>query len=213
MYPEVEEYFKIEAEARKARDDGQAAAHAAYDLAYAANPNRVERDKVRRTYDVEMRVQNELYQHAEGLAWTRLSLAEDKVVNFIGRNCGAYRNDSEPYALVILRMLPASVSEIRRAALDGNWCNVFEQFLSQAIAAGVLEDTRSQEFRALETWVSTNWGHRYAPQIMGMVDGIIAAEAERFVAEKNGAPSPVGEAKQPAEAKGQDRQPDADVAF
>lgn len=205
MYPEVEEYFKIATEAKEVYETTRRAEQAEYDVAYeAVRNNSAAREQLRVTFNARQSTLQSVYTATEGLAWARLGLSDDKVVAFIARNCGGYRNDSEPYALVILKMLPASVTDIRKAAREGNWCNVFDQFLNQAIAAGVIADNRSREYRNLEQWVSGNWGQRYVIEVFRQVDAVIAAEAERYVAEKNGAPAPQDVVKQSAAAADSD---------
>lgn len=199
MHPEVEEYFKIEEEARAARDAGTGKGLAAYEEEYNKDRDPTRRHRLYQARNAEVQTHDLICERTIDLAWAQLGLSEDKVVRFIARNCGSYRNESEPYALVILKMLPASVTDIRKAAREGNWCDVFDRFLSQAIAAGVIADNRSSEYRNMESWISANWGQRYVPTIMPMVDSVVAAEAERFMAEKNGAPTMQDVAKQAAQ--------------
>lgn len=186
MYADVEEYFKIEAEAKEAYAAGEKAAQERYAEETSKTINRDARIRVTARYNAVASALGSLRNGAIDLAWANLQDSDDKLVSFIARNCGAYRNDSEPYALVILRLLPASLEQIKQAAIEGSWCNVFDNFMTQAINEGVIEDTRSPARRELEQWVTSNLGGRYWSNILPRVEQVIAQEAEAFLAAKNG---------------------------
>jgi hypothetical protein len=195
MYPEVEEYFKIEAEAKDAYATGEMVALERYEEAGRTASNRDERNRIRMRYNAVTNALQNMRDGTINLAWANLQDSDDKLVAFIARNCGGYRNDSEPYALVILRMLPASLDQIKKTAIEGNWCNVFDNFMAQALQEGVIEDTRSQARKDLERWVNGNFGGRYwSSTLEPLVNKVLEQEAEAFVAVKNGT-APVPPAK------------------
>ena len=187
MYPDVQEYFKIEAEAEETYAAGEKAALERYNEGNSTTSDRDQRNRVRVRYNAVTRALQGLRDATIDLAWADLQDSDDKLVSFIARNCGSYRRDSEPYALVILKLLPASLEQIKQTAVEGNWCSVFDQFMQQAIQEGVIEDPRSPARRELERWVSGNFGGRYwTNNIVPLVEQIVAQEAEAFLAAKNG---------------------------
>lgn len=202
MYPEVEEYFKLEAEAKAAYTAGEVAAQERYNTEYGNTSSPTQRERVRTRFNTTMRALGQIRDGSIDLAWANLQDSDDKLVSFIARNCGGYRNDSEPYALVILKLLPASLDQIKKTAIEGNWCNVFDNFMVQALQEGVIEDTRSQARKDMERWVRSNYGGNYwINNVQPLVNLVLEQEAEAYVALKNGtAPVPPAKWATPDEA-------------
>lgn len=201
MHPEVEEYFKIAAEAQEVFVAAEKIALDRFNEENKTAIGSAGRDRPRLRYNATVNAHQSLRIGTVDLAWSNLMDSDDKLVSFIARNCAGYRNDSEPYALVILKLLPAPLEQIKKTAVDGGWCSVFDQFMQQAIREGAVKDTRSQARRDMERWVQGNIGARYwTNNIMPFLDQILDQEAEAYVAAQNGTAPVVNAKGEPVEA-------------
>jgi hypothetical protein len=181
MYPEVEEYFKIEEEAEAVYTQAHEQARLAYERARAAARDDTLRERARSLYNTQVHALDLVRQGTTNLAWANLQLSENTLVQFVARNCGQYRSGGEPYAAVILKMLPASLPQIRTRAQEGNWCGTFDQFVSQALAEGAVKDLpRSRERIDLETYIRRTYGGSYVNDMMTRVNKVLAAEATGY---------------------------------
>jgi hypothetical protein len=203
MYPEVEEYAK-------AVDEAQAEYDAAYVLA-GSNYNEnvsglrgLERDKMYQDFNTERRALQNIRRAKIDLAWARLGLSGDPLLRWIATQVDAsYRPD---HADKIVRMLPATLDQMRKVAQENEWCSDFTMFVDRAIAAGVLDDGRTPERRALETWVRDNWNARYIDVVNNLVDAILQAEAQSVVDARKPEAEPVTDpSPKDAEAAEDDR--------
>lgn len=115
MLPEVEAYFVA---LKKAEDEYEEARNSA------------------KSYG-ESRVARNEYAASARKAWDLLKNSNNKLVAWIANNVS---RDYEGHASYILKALPvSSISELDEIARNHDWCYVWNEFRSAAIAAGAIE--------------------------------------------------------------------------
>lgn len=96
--------------------------------------------------------------------------------------------DNNHEASLLLRYLPATVDELWKAAKeDHDMCVVFDRYMEQALAAGVLTDkdipAAVREMSAMMNWFRRNFSSASAGEARTHVRRIVAVEREAAVAE------------------------------
>lgn len=108
------------------------------------------------------------------------------VVRWIVENCRDYESE----ALIILQHLPASIDRLWEVAKEDNdMCSVFDDFMIQAKAAGVLEGldvhvpVSTKERMALRSYIRRTYGSGYTRDLMPRIDRIVKTELDAAKAE------------------------------
>lgn len=73
---------------------------------------------------------------ARATAWDALRASEVPLVRWIAEECGEFRYEADK----VLAALPAPLEELDALASERNWCDVWDDFRRQALAAGVVAD-------------------------------------------------------------------------
>lgn len=179
MLPEVEQYFKSLEEAQAAHAAAYGPVQDAWNQAHRATNDRSVQNQLRNRYQPIQNALTAVRDAAQTLAWTQLLTSDDPLVRFISANCGGdYR---ETYSEHILRELPAPLSRLREIAQQRNWCGEFDSFVQRAMAQGAIDDGRTPERRAFESWLTTHFGRSYVSTLTEHMDKVVAAEAQAYV--------------------------------
>jgi hypothetical protein len=73
---------------------------------------------------------------ARATAWDALRASEVPLVRWIAEECGEFCYEADE----VLAALPAPLEELDALASERNWCDVWDAFRRQALAAGVVAD-------------------------------------------------------------------------
>lgn len=170
MYAEVQNYIIVSEEATVAFNKAIQVATNEY---YESNStNRRTLSDARRT----------IAQHdkatAIDAAWNAMKDSSDPLVAWIATNMRNHYSD----ATQILRILPADVATLRAVAVENEWCNTFDEYLGQALEAGVVAgvepvtETRQSLYRWFRGNLTTDRGT--LQHLITFVDAIVAAERD-----------------------------------
>lgn len=180
MHPEVEEFFKTIEAADKAQNDALKAAEADYNKIYHdRQATNEQRDGAYRAYTQVQHAQDAITRATFDLAWAKLGLAENKLVAYMARHIPT--NYRRGHAVPILKILPASLSQMREVAVKYDWCNEFERLMNEAVAAGVVDDERTKERQDLDRYLANVVNRRYIVEINTLVSKVLEAEAQSIV--------------------------------
>lgn len=210
VYPEIAEFFRVKADADRMLQLGYAKADAAYNaekntkyIAYlegGGNPGEWdERREMGELYETRRRERREV----EGKYYDLIEIGRidpARRTNPDNPNVWADLRDktthkevkwimdntvrSQPYeSEIMLHYLPSSVEELwEYAKTDHQFCTVFDQFMTQAEAAGIFSEFTSQvgmkEFRALQSWMRRELYGSTATEITRRVSSIMKAMRE-----------------------------------
>jgi hypothetical protein len=180
MYPEVMEYFDTMARVddevrtfeRDARADQPRWDDTDYDRRYSKWSENYYEEQ--RKYSAK---RNKVYREA---LETLKEKTNDPMIKWMVDNLRGYQT----YINSTLEILPATREELETLANTEDWCNEFDDFLSQATDAGVVPPP-AEKYDASEiiSWISEEfdvYGRRYRREVQNMVNKIV----EKALADK-----------------------------
>lgn len=180
MYPEVEAFVTAIDAANEAHQQTVNETETAYNAVYNdSRSTNEERDAVYQRYR-QARSTNDAIRNATfELEWAKLGLSENPLVAYMARNIPS--NYRKGHAVPILKILPATLAEMREVAVSHGWCQEFERLMNDGIAAGVVDDGRTKQRRELDNYVNSICGRSYVGNVNTLINAVLEAEAQSIV--------------------------------
>ena len=173
MLPQIEKYF---ADIKTAEDEyDKTCATAATEL--RAAPESGYNTIASRIYDATVEHAQNIKEIKIDGTWEALKKDQDPAVAWIAIHCAGYKEHADE----VLRILPATVDQLRQFRTNKGWCSDYTNFLERAIDDGVLGPADPNRLReSLTSWFRNNFSsHRpYAEELERRVAAIVKAELE-----------------------------------
>lgn len=204
MYPEVEEYFRVEREARKAMEDAYAEADYNYNKiareakftfetehpteqwdSYQAQRRGGRLYDPYRAYVATREAAAQAYDDAKRNRKDLLVASKDLAVKWIAENS---LDEYPDYSAAVLKVLPVEdTSVLWDIKRQHGMCETFDRLYARADAEGVFNGGKkapgARELAALHNWISRNYGDRYARDIRAQMSTYVKAVKEHYEAE------------------------------